>query len=520
MSTATATCGSPKCSAAACIDGQRRRAPSRRSCRSVEASAVSRLHADGGVVVSGRDITHVQPDGTNRLLFAPPEGVTGFNDIGATVDGTILAGGLRFMPFANDEVVPGAFWHITAPEPAELVLDDVAWPNGVGDDGSTWRFCDYHRGTVTVMDHGGGTERRVLTTPSGEADGLAFDDDGGMWVAQPRMPLAACDSRRTATSIAPIDIAGHQPASLAFGGDAMYVTTIAATGTSGALLRVDAGVTGPRHPHRHDLENRRDACQTKSCCSTSRRSRHLTLNRPEARNALSREVLRTLPRIVQECDARDDVRVVILTGADPAFCAGLDLKELGERGPPRRAGMAEPPTDPRGPLPRIGKPIIGAINGAAITGGFELALNCDFLVASDRARFADTHTRVGIQPGWGLTVLLREAVGVRRARELSTTGNFLDAQTALTWGLVNHVVPHEQLLPFCRQLAADIASNDPAGVRRILATYADGSMTTDKEAWTIEARVAREWMAGGHGSAAEVAQRRESVIARGRGQVR
>ncbi len=205
------------------------------------------LHADGGVVVSGRDITHVQPDGTNRLLFAAPEGVTGFNDIGATVDGTILAGGLRFMPFANDEIVPGAFWHITAPEQAELVLDDVAWPNGVGDDGSTWRFCDYHRGTITVMDHGGGTERRVLRTASGEADGMAFDDDGGMWVAQPRSHslqrfTPAGDLDRT------IDIAGHQPASLAFGGDAMYVTTIAAAGTSGALLRVDAGVTGPRHP--------------------------------------------------------------------------------------------------------------------------------------------------------------------------------------------------------------------------------------------------------------------------------
>jgi enoyl-CoA hydratase len=117
-------------------------------------------------------------------------------------------------------------------------------------------------------------------------------------------------------------------------------------------------------------------------------------------------------------------------------------------------------------------------------------------------------------------VLLREAVGIRRARELSATGNFLDAATALAWGLVNHVVPHEQLLPYCLHLAADIASNDPAGVARILATYADGSMGTDKEAWEIEARVAREWMAGGHGSAAEVAQRRESVMARGRGQVR
>jgi enoyl-CoA hydratase len=245
----------------------------------------------------------------------------------------------------------------------------------------------------------------------------------------------------------------------------------------------------------------------------------VTLNRPGARNALSREVLRTLPRIIQDCDARDDVRAVIITGADPAFCAGLDLKELGSDDR-RRGDTAGAPTEPGGPLPRISKPIIGAINGAAITGGFELALNCDFLVASDRARFADTHTRVGIQPGWGLTVLLREAVGIRRARELSTTGNFLDAGTALTWGLVNHVVPHEQLLPFCRQLAADIASNDPAGVSRILTTYLDGSMVTEREAWTLEVEVSREWMATGHGSASEVARRREDVMARGRGQVR
>ena len=107
------------------------------------------------------------------------------------------------------------------------------------------------------------------------------------------------------------------------------------------------------------------------------------LNRPEARNALSRDVLRVLPRIVRECDTRDDVRVVIITGADPAFCAGLDLKELGSDDR-RGGGLAEAPTEPHGPLPQISKPIIGAINGAAITGGFELALNCDFLVASDR----------------------------------------------------------------------------------------------------------------------------------------
>src|SRR5690606_468113 len=148
--------------------------------------------------------------------------------------------------------------------------------------------------------------------------------------------------------------------------------------------------------------------------------------------------------------ADDRVDVVILTGADPAFCAGLDLKELAATvGGPTEAPADDDGTPPerRGPFPPIDKPVIGAVNGVAITGGFELALHCDMLVASEQAAFADTHARVGIMPGWGLTVLLPQAVGVRRARELSATGNFLDARTALAWGLVNHVVAHHELLP-------------------------------------------------------------------------
>ena len=243
----------------------------------------------------------------------------------------------------------------------------------------------------------------------------------------------------------------------------------------------------------------------------------ITLNRPEARNALSQEVLRILPDAVRDADERDDIDVLILTGTDPAFCAGLDLKELGQR--PDSDEMASPPMDRRGPLPPTAKPLIGAINGAAITGGFELALACDFLVASERARFADTHARVGIMPGWGLTVLLAEAVGVRRAREMSATGNFLDAPTALTWGLVNHVVPHDELLPFCRQLATDIVSNDQAGVRRVLQTYDEGSLTTAAEWWDIERRASRDWLQSGARMGAEIERRREAVMARGRTQV-
>lgn len=248
----------------------------------------------------------------------------------------------------------------------------------------------------------------------------------------------------------------------------------------------------------------------------------VTLDRPEARNALSRDLRRALHRTMQQVADDDAVDVVILTGSDPAFCAGLDLKELGATAEASVDALAAPedeaPPQDRGPFPRIAKPVIGAINGVAITGGFELALRCDLLVASERAAFADTHARVGIMPDWGLTVLLPQAVGVRRARELSTTGNFLDAETALSWGLVNHVVPHADLLPFCRRLAADIVSNDQRGVRRILRTYEEGALLSAGDAWQLETTVAKAWQGEGLDPAA-IEARRAAVTERGRTQV-
>lgn len=245
----------------------------------------------------------------------------------------------------------------------------------------------------------------------------------------------------------------------------------------------------------------------------------ITLNRPEARNALSSEVRAALPVAVAEAEANDDVDVIVLTGADPAFCAGIDLKEIGSGaatfGSDAPAGRDRDRPSPIGPTT---KPVVGAINGVAITGGLELALACDFLIASERARFADTHARVGIQPGWGLTVLLPQAVGLRRAREMSASGNFVDAHTALTWGLVNHVVAHDELLPFTRQLAADIVSNDQRAVRTIFNTYDQGSLVNAGEAWRIESRVSREWQGAGV-DAAEVERRRQAIVDRGRRQL-
>ena len=161
------------------------------------------------------------------------------------------------------------------------------------------------------------------------------------------------------------------------------------------------------------------------------------------------------------------------------------------------------------------KPLIGAINGVAVTGGFELALNCDFLVASEHAKFGDTHSRVGVMPGWGLTVLLPQAIGVRRAREMSFTGNFMSADEALQFGLVNHVVPHAELLPFTRALATDIIGNEQDGVRQIRATYA--AIAHDDDSWEQEARDSRAWQRTMF-SPDKVAERRAAIQSRGRTQ--
>jgi len=247
----------------------------------------------------------------------------------------------------------------------------------------------------------------------------------------------------------------------------------------------------------------------------------LTLNRPDARNALSRELAFALWDAVAAAGDDPDVDAVVLTGADPAFCAGVDLKEVaGEVGPtaaPREPG-AGPERDTNGLyrfVPLIEKPIIGAINGVAVTGGLELALQCTLLVASERARFADTHARVGIMPGGGITVLLAQSIGLRRAIEMSLTGSFLTAEDAFSFGLVNHVVSHDELLPFAHTLAGEIVSNDQVGVRRLLQHYRQiANAATLDEAHLIEGYMAETWQPG----TSLVAARRQDVTARGRAQ--
>jgi enoyl-CoA hydratase len=237
--------------------------------------------------------------------------------------------------------------------------------------------------------------------------------------------------------------------------------------------------------------------------------RTLTLNRPQSRNALSSALRKQFFAALREAEADDAVAVVILTGADPVFCAGLDLKELGE-------STDLPDISPQ--WPPMTKPVIGAINGAAVTGGLELALYCDILIASEQARFADTHARVGLLPTWGLSVRLPQKVGVGMARRMSLTGDYLSAAEALRAGLVTEVVPHDQLLAAARRVAASIVGNNQKAVRALLASYhrIDDAGTADGLA--IEADSAIQWMRTASGD--DIAANREAVIQRGRGQVR
>lgn len=246
----------------------------------------------------------------------------------------------------------------------------------------------------------------------------------------------------------------------------------------------------------------------------------VTLNRPAVRNALSRQLLRRLREVFDGLAHDDRIGAVILTGSDPAFCAGLDLKELSASSELLDDGASgqtfEPETPVGSPWGALGKPLIGAVNGVAITGGLELALNCDFLIASERAAFADTHARVGIMPGWGLSVLLPERVGFTMARRMSFTGDFVDARRALDAGLVTEVVPHDELLPRARSVAATVAANHRPAVLALWASYRRIEAEIDGRALELEAELSREWRKAG--GADELAARVPGVFERGRNQ--
>ncbi len=243
----------------------------------------------------------------------------------------------------------------------------------------------------------------------------------------------------------------------------------------------------------------------------------VTLNRPDALNALSAGLREGLATAFEELATDEGTRVVILTGAGRAFCAGVDLKELGKRG---ATGYGSSGTtielDPVRAMAKLPQPVIGAINGFAVTGGFELALACDLLIASTEARFSDTHARVGILPGWGLSQRLCRAIGIYRAKELSLTGNYLDAARAYEWGLVSRVVEPGDLLPTCNELAGDMISCDPRTLQSYKQVIDDGFSVAFGDALALEGRASREHARSVR--AEDVEQRRTHIQERGRKQ--
>src|ERR1700721_263305 len=239
---------------------------------------------------------------------------------------------------------------------------------------------------------------------------------------------------------------------------------------------------------------------------TDERVRTLPLTRPQSRNALSAALRDQFFGALADAETDDDVDVIIVTGTDPVFCAGLDLKELGGQ-------TALPDISPR--WPSLSKPVIGAINGAAVTGGLWLVLYCDIVIASEQARFADTHARVGLLPTWGLSVRLPQKVGVGLARRMSMTGDYLSAADALRAGLATEVVPHDQLLPAARKVAASIVGNNQDAVRALLTSYHRIDDSNTSEGLWLGASAARAFRTSG----GAIAAHREAGLQRGRRQV-
>jgi enoyl-CoA hydratase len=213
----------------------------------------------------------------------------------------------------------------------------------------------------------------------------------------------------------------------------------------------------------------------------------LTLSRPAQRNALDLSLVDALARAMTRYTEDASLRCAVLTGAPPAFCAGLDLKAFATADSPR--GQVSAFINSLAELP---KPIIAAVNGPAITGGLELALSCDFIIAAESARFGDTHARIGALSGSGMGARLPRAIGARFAKQMILTCETIDAATALRVGLVNEVTQDDALLARARALALAIAAHDPELVGLAKRVVDRGSLETLGGALQIERDVLAE----------------------------
>ena len=215
----------------------------------------------------------------------------------------------------------------------------------------------------------------------------------------------------------------------------------------------------------------------------------ITMNRPEALNAITRTMLKELKSAVDAASSDDEVGLIVLTGAGRAFSAGVDLKELGEL-KLENGGIGGSMDDPARALiqaiQKIPKVVIAKINGFCFTGALEIALVCDLIVCADEAKLGDTHAKWGLRPSWGMSARLPNAIGRRKARELSFTARTFSGAEAAEWGLANRSVPLEKLDEAVKSLADEILLNsrDSVGAYKVL--YNKGGGRTEKKALQFE----------------------------------
>ncbi|MEM7217806.1 MAG: enoyl-CoA hydratase-related protein [Pseudomonadota bacterium] len=212
----------------------------------------------------------------------------------------------------------------------------------------------------------------------------------------------------------------------------------------------------------------------------------VTLNRPESMNAMDPQMAKDLSQLAIDCDTDPGVRAVLLTGAGRMFCAGGDLKGFAEQANIRAAllGMAGDLHLGISRLTRMNAPVIAAINGTAAGAGFSLAMAADLAIAADNAVFTMAYTRAGLSPDGSSTFFMPRRIGDRRARELMLTNRVLSAQEALDWGIVNRVVPGDQLMESARELAAELAAGPTAAfgsVKTLLNASFDNGLEAQME---------------------------------------
>ena len=240
----------------------------------------------------------------------------------------------------------------------------------------------------------------------------------------------------------------------------------------------------------------------------------VTMDRPKQLNALSLALEDELRRCFRALSADDGLRAIVLTGAGRAFSAGVDLKELASDPAAKDRRIWHGPDSLSGIMRACPHVIITAVNGYAITGGLELALLGDIVIASDTAQFADTHARVGITPAWGLSQILPRLIGVNRAKHMSLTGEYVFAARAVEWGLVNEAVPPGHLMTRALELAKDVADTDPVAAARIKRLIDDSVETTYADGLAREIEVFDAHMPGVRQD--DIGANRERVQARAR----